>query len=82
MKQITKKLLKIYAKETEAKKAGSEIKLLIEAIINENVKVRECENESTLDQSNNKDDIFEKDLVKSKRLAQDLKVDAERVCLE
>ena len=34
------------------------------------------------EQSNNKVEIYEKELIRSKRLVKDLTIDAERVCLE
>ena len=69
-------------KETGAKKEDSDNKVLNEGIRDNNIKDIECKKVNVVEQSNNKVDIVEKELIKSKRLMEDLRMDVERVCLE
>ena len=56
--------------------------ILDEVMRDNNIKVRECKNVSVAEQSNDKVDIIENMLIKSKLLVQDLRIYTERVCLE
>ena len=69
-------------KSHNKKKEESENKILNETARGNDINVREHENVSVMSQSNNKVDIIKKQLIESKRFAQDLTIGAERVCLE
>ena len=58
------------------------IPILNEVIRNEIIYIREYENVISIAQRNNKVDIIEKELIESKIIVQDLRIDAEWVCLE